>query len=198
MAASPTSIVLTGGPAAGKSQALEHLLKCFPDRLAPVREAATAVYRTLNTTWDKLDLDGQRAVQRAIYHLQLAQESATRRLNPGKVLLLDRGTIDGSAYWPDGPEAYWHDLRADAAAELQRYDAVIWLETRAVLGSYDGKETNTTRFENAPQAIAAGRLQHDLWASHPTFHQVPAAEDWAHKLARLEAEVGKLLKAQVQ
>src|SRR6476660_3406876 len=100
-------IVLTGGPGAGKTVISRQLAAAQPDRFALVPEAATQVYDVLQTRWDRLDVAGRREVQRRIYCLQVDQENRTASANPDKVLLLDRGTVDGAAYWPEGPADYW-------------------------------------------------------------------------------------------
>src|SRR4051795_6075203 len=130
-------VVLTGGPGAGKTVISRRIAADHPDRFILVPEAATQVYDALQTRWDKLDLEGRRDVQRKIYRLQVDQEDRTANANAGKILLLDRGTIDGAAYWPEGPEDYWRDVGSTPAAELKRYYAVVLLESSAALGLYD-------------------------------------------------------------
>src|SRR5215471_15957763 len=148
-------IVLTGGPGAGKTVVSRRIAADHPDRFVLVPEAATQVYDALQTRWDKLDLEGRRDVQRKIYRLQVDQENRTLESHPGKILLLDRGTIDGAAYWPEGPNDYWRDVGSTPQAELKRYDAVIWMESAAALGQkfYDGDASNFCRFEDALGAI---------------------------------------------
>src|SRR6478735_4235717 len=131
-------IVITGGPGAGKTVISRHFALAYPARFVLVPEAATQVYDALQTRWDRLDVPGRRDVQRKIYQLQVDQEDRTLAANPGHVLLLDRGTIDGAAYWPEGPDDYWRDVGSSLQTELKRYDAVIWMESAAALGLYDG------------------------------------------------------------
>lgn len=176
------TIVITGGPGSGKTVITRALAEQQPERFALVPEAATQVYTALQTRWDKLDLSGRRIVQRRIYHLQLEQESRLARQHPDKTLLLDRGTIDGAAYWPEGPDDYWRDLGTRADIELARYDAVILLQTAATLGLYDGDASNTCRFEDASSAIAAGELLKQLWSAHPRVHEVNASLRIDHKI----------------
>ena len=170
----PPKIVLTGGPGAGKTVIATALLARFAGRLVLVPEAATAVYHKLDTRWDKLDLAGRRRVQTAMYEHQLAQERQFAVDHPGVALLLDRGTIDGAAYWPDGPAAFWPAVGSTHAAELSRYDHVLWLETAAALGIYDGAVSNVVRFENADAAVDSGRRLLGLWHDHPHLHHVGA------------------------
>ncbi len=167
-------IVLTGGPGAGKTVVAARLAAEQPARFALVPEAATQVYTQLQTRWDRLDPAGRHDVQRRIYRLQREQEDRTAAQQPHKTLLLDRGTIDGAAYWPEGAEDYWRDLGTTHAAELARYDAVILLQTSAALGLYDGDDSNACRFEDADAAIASDNLLLQLWGDHPRLTRVPA------------------------
>src|SRR5438067_4269108 len=139
-------IVLTGGPGAGKTVVTTRIAADDPQRFVRVPEAATQVYFALQTRWDRLDIEGRREVQRKIYHLQVEQEERMAREHPEKILLLDRGTVDGAAYWPEGAEEYWKDLGTTVEKELARYDAVVWMQTSAALGIYDGDSSNACRF----------------------------------------------------
>lgn len=184
-------IVLTGGPGAGKTVISTRLVAQFSDRFVLVPEAATQVYDLLQTRWDKLTLDGRRDVQRQIYRLQIEQEGRIARDHPDQILLLDRGTIDGAAYWPDGPDEYWRDLGTTIETELKRYDRVIWLESSAALGLYDGDQSNICRFEDAAAAVESGKLLLRLWAGHANLKHVGAFSNLDDKIAA----VGEMLSA---
>lgn len=186
-------IVLTGGPGAGKSVIAQGIARDFPDRFALVPESATQVYHQLGTRWDLLDLPGRRDAQRRMYRLQLEQEARIELANPGRVLLLDRGTVDGAAYWPDGPDAFWHDVGSSLEKELARYDAAIWLETAAAIGAYDGDASNDIRFETHHDAIPAGQVVLKLWSSHPKLTRVTALPDFEDKIRAVESAVLQLL-----
>jgi predicted ATPase len=185
-------IVLTGGPGAGKTVISARIAQLRPQRYIKVPEAATQVYNMLQTRWDRLEVEGRRDIQRRIYRLQREQEDRLAKLHPDRVLLLDRGTVDGSAYWPDGPAAYWTDLATTEDAELARYDAVIWLESCAALGLYDADASNAVRFEDAAGAIASGELLKRLWARHPRLRFVPACAELDQKVAAVLRELDAL------
>jgi predicted ATPase len=178
--------VLTGGPGAGKTVISHHLAEKYPHRWISVPEAATQVYDSLQTRWDKLDTAGRRDVQQKIYQLQIQQERQIASAHPGKSLLLDRGTIDGAAYWPGGPEEYWREVASTPAKEYQRYDTVIWMQSGAALGFYDGETSNPRRHESPAVAIASGDRVANLWQHHPHFHRVPAFPTLAQKIAEVE------------
>jgi hypothetical protein len=204
--ASLTRIVLTGGPGAGKTVIAEVLADA--EHLADWRrevggvmlvpEAATQVYAARRTRWDRLDLAGRREVQREIYHFQRTQEDRLASLacaRGDRVLLLDRGTIDGSAYWPHGPEEYWRDLGVEVGDELLRYDAVLMLESAAALGShlYDGPASNAVRFEDAEAALGSGLLLERLWSGHRRVFRIPATADLNEKIREVARVVSDVL-----
>jgi predicted ATPase len=193
-----TRIVLTGGPGAGKTVIADALADAShleewrrqvggAGGVMLVPEAATQVYASRRTRWDRLDLSGRCEVQREIYRFQRTQEDRLAALAHERgagVLLLDRGTIDGSAYWPHGPADYWRDLGVELADELLRYDAVLLLESAAALGShlYDGEASNAVRFEDAPAALESGRLLETLWGRHPRLIRIAATADLDEKI----------------
>src|SRR5688500_2456955 len=180
-------IVVTGGPGSGKTVITRTIVDRHPDRFVLVPEAATQVYTLLNTRWDKLDLQGRRAAQRQMYHLQLEQESRIAAANSSQSLLLDRGTVDGAAYWPDGADDFWRDVGTTRERELSRYDAVILLDTCARLGLYDGDTSNFCRFEDAAAAIESTEKLKQLWSGHPHLHFVDAYPSLDDKIAAVES-----------
>jgi len=181
-------VVLTGGPGSGKTVVSNAVARSEPARYVVVPEAATQIYSKARTRWDLVDAVGQRELQRQIYFLQRRQEDLLATQNPDKILILDRGTIDGAAYWPDGPEAYWADLGTSLVAELARYDRVIWMQTAAAIGIYDGSDSNACRFEDAAGAVASGELLVRLWSGHPHFQKIsafPSVEDKISEIRKL-------------
>ncbi|HVT88875.1 MAG TPA: ATP-binding protein [Tepidisphaeraceae bacterium] len=179
-------IVLTGGPGAGKTVISRRIATDHPDRFTLVPEAATQVYDALQTRWDRLNEAGRRDVQRQIYQLQIEQEHRFSIEYPDRTLLLDRGTIDGAAYWPHGAEDYWRNLGTNLSAELLRYDAVIWMESAAALGIYDGDQSNRCRFEDAAAAIESGKVLLRLWSAHPNLKHVGAFANLEDKIASVD------------
>jgi predicted ATPase len=169
-------IVLTGGPGAGKTVICARLASQMPQPIVCVPEAASRVYSILGTRWDRLNLEARRDVQRQIYQMQIELEAEAIQGNPGSDQLLDRGTMDGAAYWPKGSDDYWRAVGTTQAAELARYDAVIWLESCAAIGAYDGNTSNPCRFEDAEEAIATGAKLAEVWAGHRGFMRVGARE----------------------
>jgi predicted ATPase len=197
-------IVVTGAPGSGKTTLTEVLAedaryadwRSEQGGVIRVPESATATYAALGTRWDRLDEEGRCEVQRRIYRNQVRQEQAATRSAAAEgagLILLDRGTIDGSAYWPDGPDAYWQDLGTTPESELARYDAVLLLESTVGLGLYDGDASNAVRFESPDEALANGLLLDRLWRPHPHRVGIPASPEFEAKVDRVAAVIAGLL-----
>lgn len=172
-------IVLTGGPGGGKTTAADLLRRELGSRIVVVPESATILFAggfPRSTQWD-----ANRAAQTAIYHVQRNLEDVQSALYPDRVLLCDRGTVDGGAYWQDGPDSFFHSLGTTLSAELSRYDAVVFFETAAVAGlSIEGG--NPVRCESLAQAVTLdGRLR-ELWSQHPRFTLVPHDSSFVQKI----------------
>lgn len=85
------------------------------------------------------------AAQRAICRVQVELEASLEEANPA-VVLCDRGTVDGLAYWP-GPRELWAGVGTTHDEQLARYDLVVHLRTPPLEGGYD--ERNPLRIESA-------------------------------------------------
>jgi predicted ATPase len=172
-------IALTGGPGGGKTTAADMLRRELGNRVVVVPESATILFAggfPRSSHWD-----ANRSAQSAIFHVQRNLEDVQSALYPERVLLCDRGTVDGGAYWNDGPDSFFHSLGTTLETELARYDAVVFFETAAVAGmSIEGG--NPVRCESLAQAVALdGRLR-ALWAQHPRFTLVPHSTSFLKKI----------------
>ena len=125
-------VVLTGGPGGGKTTAADLYRREIGDQVVVVPEAATLLYTGGFPRTGKKGV--RRATQRAIYHVQKNLEEAHAEAYRSRVLLCDRGTVDGAAYWPGDPMLFFKHVETSLERELARYDAVIFFETAAVGG----------------------------------------------------------------
>src|SRR5262245_48494159 len=98
-------IVLTGGPCAGKSTIAELISRAFRERLMVVPESASLLFKGGFPRWQ--DVASRTALQCAIFRVQSEIERAYAAHYPSHSLLLDRGTVDGAAYWPNGAEDFF-------------------------------------------------------------------------------------------
>ena len=184
----PRRIVLTGGPGAGKTATLELIRRAsFCDHVEILPEAAGVVFG--GGFPRRKDIGGRKAAQRAIFHVQRELEE-TAATDNAAIILCDRGTVDGAAYWP-GPEDYFDAVRTTLDEELERYDAVIHLRTPSVGGGYNHQ--NPLRTESAMEAADVDRRILDVWMTHPRRFIVEATPDFLRKAA----EVLALLRAEL-
>lgn len=122
------------------------------------------------------------AAQRAIYEVQRNLEDVQAALYPERVLLCDRGTVDGAAYWPGEPHHFFDDIGSTLEKELARYDAVIFFESAAV-GHMSIEGGNPVRNESIEQAIALDQKLRKLWSKHPKFVLVPHNPSFFKKIS---------------
>lgn len=188
-------VVLTGGPGAGKTAILELIRQSFCAHVKVLPEAAGIVFGGGFPRGQGAEL--RRAGQRAIFHVQRELEAAADAENPA-VVLCDRGTVDGGAYWP-GPGDLWSSVGTTLAAELTRYDAVIHVRTPSLSSGY-GRQ-NPLRIESAAEAAAIDSHIAQLWATHPRRFVVDASQDFLDKAARaldiLRGEMPECCRAHV-
>jgi predicted ATPase len=171
-------IVLTGGPGAGKTAVLELVRQEFCAHVQILPEAAGIIFgggfpRTGSLEW-------RRSAQRAIYFVQRELE-ATAEAGNSAVVLCDRGTVDGAAYWP-GPESFWDSVGTTLKSELERYDAVIHLRTPSIESGYNNGNPLRTESPTAAAEIDARLLE--IWKGHPRRFIVPPSADFLEKASR--------------
>lgn len=168
-------VVLTGGPGAGKTAVLELIRLFFCDHVRTLPEAAGIIFGGRFPRNGRVDI--HRAAQRAIYFVQRELES-TADADNAAVVLCDRGTIDGAAYWT-GDSDLFTSVGTTREIELARYDAVIHLRTPTLPGGYN--RDNPLRIETASEAAAIDARIIEQWNGHPRRFIVQATEDFLSK-----------------
>jgi predicted ATPase len=173
-------IVLTGGPGGGKTTAADLFRREIGEKVVIVPETATMLF---SGGFPRVGQPKARAAtQQAIFHAQVALEDIQRALYPDRVLLCDRGTIDGAAFWPpEAPQGFFETMGTTLEEELVRYDAVIFFESAAV-GDMSIEGGNPTRTESNEQARQLDIRLRALWSKHPNFHFIPHSESFFAKL----------------
>lgn len=186
-------IAISGGPGGGKSTVAALARREVGENVVVVPEVATHL---LGGFFPIIaDENERRAVQRAIYHVQLNLEAVHRgRAGADTVLVFDRGLVDGAAYWPDGCEAFFTALGADARAAREQYDAVIFLETAAA-GGLAIVGDNPARSEGRDQAVRVDSLLRQVWAPHPVFRFIGHTPLFETKVENALAELRLLIDA---
>lgn len=185
-------IALTGGPGGGKTTAADLFRRELHERVVVVPEAATLLYGGGFPRYE--DLEARRSAQCAIYHVQKHLEDVQAAQFPGRILLCDRGTVDGAAYWPGPPEGFFAYLGTTLHETLARYDAVLFFETAAASNlSIEGG--NPIRIETNAQAVELDHALRALWRLHPRFVLVRNTPSFFAKMAAGLAELQRLVAA---
>lgn len=186
-------IVLTGGPGGGKTTAADLFRREIGERVVIVPEAATMVFSGGFPRCTQRP--GILAAQHAIFHVQRNLEDVQSSLYPDRILLCDRGTVDGAAYWPGAPQEFFATLGTTLEHELARYDGVIFFESAAV-GGMGIEGGNPVRNESIKQAAALDAKLRSLWAHHPRFvlvrHNPSFFKKISFGLAELDTMVAEL------
>ena len=180
----PKAIVLTGGPSAGKTRVLESIRDRLCSHVGLLPEAASIVFGggfPRQTT-----PAARRAAQRTIYHVQNELERMVREEGTLGIVLCDRGTLDGLAYWPDDEDAFFEQLETTRDWELDRYAAVLHLRTPPS-DAYD--TTNPLRIESGREAALLDAAVAEAWRGHPHRHVINASTTFDEKVAAAVAVV---------
>jgi predicted ATPase len=172
-------IVLTGGPGGGKTTAADLFRREIGERVVVVPESATLLFsggfpRTAEPK-------ARASAQCAIYHVQRGLEDVQSARYPDRILLCDRGTVDGAAYWPGGAEDFFTAVGSTEERELARYDAVIFFETAAA-GGLSVEGGNPTRIESNAEALELDQRLRRLWQKHGRFVVVPHNPSFVKKI----------------
>lgn len=159
-------IVLTGGPGGGKTTAADLFRREIGEAVVVVPEAATMLF---SGGFPRVEEPGpRRSIQRAIFEVQRNLEDVQQARFPDRVLLCDRGTVDGAVYWPGGVDAFFEAMETTLEEQLARYDAVLFFETAAA-GGHVIEGGNPTRTESAAAAVALDAALRTVWSRHPRF-----------------------------
>ena len=172
-------LVLTGGPGAGKTAVLELVRQHFCEHVHVLRESASIVFGGGFPRGPRESV--LRAAQRAIFYVQRELEAAAEDSNAA-IVLCDRGTVDGTAYWP-GPDDLWPGVGTSLDEQLRRYDAVIHLRTPTAAGGYN--HVNPLRLETATEAALVDARLLEVWAAHPRRFIVEPSADFLAKVKRV-------------
>jgi len=172
-------ILLTGGPGGGKTTALDLFRREFCGRIASVPESATMIFS--GGIERSTEPEVISAHQIAIFNLQKHLEHSVRTMYPNRLILCDRGSLDGLAYWPGSEQDFFTTMHSSLEYELSRYDAVIFFET-AAKSSQEIKSNNPIRNESNEKAIELDRKLQNIWSQHHNFNFIPSSESFIKKI----------------
>jgi predicted ATPase len=183
--ATPRLVVVTGGPGAGKTAVLDVCRRQLRGRAVVLPESASLLYRGGFPRGPSVA--NRRAGQRAIFHVQRELEGLAIEEAQAPLILCDRGTLDGLAYWPGTPEEFERSLGTTVAAELARYAAVVHLRTPPEGRGYGNQ--NPLRVETPSEAALIDSHLLEIWGDHPRRTVIDSEDDFLSKLRRALAAV---------
>lgn len=195
-----SKIVLTGGPCAGKTTALEWISNYFSKRgytVLTVNETATELISNGVSPWScKTNYDYQ------TYQIKLQKikeeifEEAAKTMKSDKVLIVcDRGLLDNKAYMKESEfKRVLKEFGTNEVKERDSYDAIFHLVSAA-----KGKESvytlanNNARTESVSEAKKLDDKIIEAWTGHPHFRIIDNKTGFEEKLERLLKEITSFL-----
>ena len=192
-------IVLTGGPCAGKTTAMNWIQNFFQKqgyKVLFVPETATELITGGLTPWEtKTNSD----FQSILFDLQLEKEKlfeeGAKKLPNDKILIVcDRGILDNKAYMTKRDFDYL--LKSKRLSEIKlrdSYDAVFHLVTAAKGAKKYYNLDNEARTETIEEAAKLDDNLIASWTGHPHFRIIDNSTDFDTKMKRLLKEISNVL-----
>lgn len=194
------TIVVTGGPCAGKTTAMSWIQNAFTHKgysVIFVPETATELISGGAAPWLSRS---PRDFQANLLRLQLDKETAFTRaaelMETEKALIVcDRGALDNKAYVSDLDFQYMlQKLDMDEVELRDHYDAVFHLVTAAKgARKYYTLANNGARTETPEQAAALDDRLIAAWTGHPHMRVIDNSTDFEQKMLRLLSEISAFL-----
>jgi hypothetical protein len=169
-------VVLTGGPCAGKTSCLRAIREHFGDQVITMPEAATLVLSSgfPPPGHERIhcpDDEWVRSFQGTILSIQQTIEASFEQLARHcgvRLIVCDRGVLDGAAYWPGGREAFLRHFGCSLDDCFARYRSVLHLQSLAQSHPHlYGPAGNVIRYEDMADALRIERAVRAAWEGHP-------------------------------
>ena len=192
-------IVISGGPCAGKSCALQYIRDVFVKKgyqVLLIPESATELILGGIAPWTCQSILEYQSYQT---HLQIEKERIfdhmAKTLEAPVLIVCDRGLMDAKAYMK---ETEFNDmLQVFDASEKEwicRYDAVFLLETTAKgAEEHYSACSNKARSEGLQEARKLDDLTIQAWSNHPHTFYFDNSTNFEGKLAKLEKSIENFL-----
>lgn len=195
-----SKIVITGGPCAGKTTAMNWVQNAFTNRgymVLFVPETATELISGGVAPWTcSSNGEYQKCQLRLQNEKEKIFEYAARTMNSEKILIVcDRGALDNKAYMNDAEFAAALDyIGSNEIEQRDSYDAVFHLVT-AAKGAVEFYTTanNNARTETPEQAAALDDKLIAAWTGHPHLRIIDNSTGFEEKMKRLISEISFFL-----
>ncbi|MBQ1347962.1 MAG: AAA family ATPase [Blautia sp.] len=195
-----TKIVITGGPCAGKSTAMNWIQNAFTQkgyRVLFIPETATELITGGVAPWTcGSNLEYQKCQMKSQIQKEAIFAQGASTMNAEKILLVcDRGALDNKAYMT--PEEFSEVLTYLQLNEVdlkESYDAIFHLVTAAKgAGEFYTTANNQARIETPDQACALDEKLISAWTGHPHLKIIDNSTNFEDKMHRLIGEISAFL-----
>lgn len=194
-----TKIVLTGGPCAGKTTAMNWIQNFFQKqgyKVLFVPETATELITGGLTPWETKTYSDFESI---LFDLQMEKEKlfeeGAKKLPNEKILIVcDRGLLDNKAYMPKRDFDYLLKSKKLSEVKLRdSYDAVFHLVTAAKGAKKYYNLDNAARTETVEEATKIDDSLIASWTGNPHFRIIDNSTDFETKMKRLLKEISNVL-----
>ena len=198
-----TRIVLTGGPAAGKTTLISRILHEFKQeegwRVITIPETATELIsgfgiKPFGGCMSMLAFQDF-VIADQLHKEKLAMDAAQVVSEDNIIIIYDRALLDDKAYISDEEFAqvlYRFDGRTEEAV-LAGYDAVLHLVTCAKGAEFAYNLGNEARTESLEHAREMDDRTLRAWSGHPNLHIIDNSVDFEDKMNRAIREIYRVL-----
>ena len=206
MAKNITRIVLTGGPAAGKTTLVSRILKEFKQedgwKIITIPETATELIsgfgiRPFGNCVSMLDFQ-YFVIEDQLHKERLALKGAAMVPEDKVIIIYDRALFDDKAYIND--EEFRTVLASFGKTEeevMAGYDAVIHLVTCAKGAEFAYNFENEARYESIGTAREKDDLTLRAWSAHPRRYIIDNSVNFDDKINRAMAQIYRILGQEV-
>ena len=195
-------IVLTGGPAAGKTTLVSRVLKEFNQsdgwRVITIPETATDLIsgfgiKPFGNCMSMLEFQDF-VIADQLHKEKLALQAAEVVPEPNVLILYDRALLDDKAYITD--EEFDHVIAKFGLTMedvLSKYDAVIHLVSCAKGAEFAYNLDNGARTETLEHAVEMDDKTLRAWSPHPNLKIVDNTVDFEQKIRRAMQEIYRIV-----
>ena len=195
-----SKIVITGGPCAGKTTAMNWISNAFSERgydVLFVPETATELITGGVAPWTcKTNSDYQHCHMRFQLDKEKVFEQAAKVMKKDKILIVcDRAALDNKVYMDEATfESVCRFVGASEVELRDQYDAVFHLVTAAKgAEEFYTNANNAARIETVEEAAAMDDKFIAAWTGHPHLRVIDNSTDFTDKMRRLIAEISSFL-----
>ncbi len=202
MAKQITRIVLTGGPAAGKTTLISRILKEFKSedgwRVITIPETATEMISGFGIgpfpSCMSMEEFQYFVIEDQLHKERLALRAAETVPEEKVIIVYDRAVLDDKAYVSD--ESFAEILAHFGETEegiLTHYDAVLHLVSCAKGAEYAYNYENAARYESIEDARRMDDQTLRAWKGHRSLHIIDNSVDFEDKINRAVAQIYRIL-----